>query len=99
MENKTTTELLELIGKHSVKERNDKEISDKECDDYVEAIKELQQRPPFKSIFNSEDNYYSEENPTFEERLDTLEKNYEDFEKKMKRHKHDERSGDVMIRI
>ena len=99
MENKTTTELLDLIGKYSVKERNDKEISDKECEDYVGAIKELQQRAPFNLIFNSEDNYYSEEKPTLEERLDTIEENLEDFEKKIKRHKHDEKSGDVMIRI
>lgn len=99
MENKTTSELLDLIGKYSVKERNKKEISDKECDDYVDAIKELQQRAPFSLLFNSEDNYYSEEKPSFEERLDEIEENFNDFEKKIKRHKHDERSGDVMLRI
>ena len=99
MENKTTTELLDLLGKYSVKERNEKDISDKEVNDYIEATKELLQRQPFKSIFHSEDNYYSEEKLSFEERLDNLEENSEDFEKKMKRHKHDEKSGDVMIRI
>lgn len=99
MENKTTSELLDLIGKHNVKERNEKDISDKEVDDYVEAIKELQQRAPFDRIFQSEDNYYSEETPTLEERIDTLEENSEDFEKKVRRHKHDPLTGDVMIRI
>ena len=99
MENKKTTELLDLIGQYSVKERNEKDITDKEFEDYVEAIKELQQRPPFANIFTSKDNYYSEENPSLEERIDNLEENHEDFEKKVRRHKHDEKTGDVMIRI
>lgn len=97
MENKTTSELLDLLGKYSVKERNEKEISDKEVDDYVEALKELQQRAPFNLIFDED--YYSEENPTLEKRIDTLEENSEDFEKKVRRHKHDPLTGDVMIRI
>ncbi len=97
MENKTTSELLDLIGKYSVKERNEKEISDKECDNYVAAIKELQNRAPFNLIFDED--YYSEENPTLEARLNTSEENQEDFGKKIRRHKHDEKSGDVMIRI
>lgn len=97
LENKTTSELLDLIGEYSVKERNEAEISDKECDDSVEFLKELQNRAPFNLIF-AED-YYSEENKTLEERIDNLEENSEDFEKKVRRHKHDPLTGDVMIRI
>ena len=97
LENKTTSELLDLMGEYSVKERNEAEISDKEVDEYVESIKELQNRAPFNLIF-AED-YYSEGKPSLEERIDTLEENHEDFEKKVRRHKHDILSGDVMIRI
>ena len=97
LENKTTSELLDLIGEYSVKERNEAEISDKEVDEYVESIKELQNRAPFNLIFTED--YYSEESKTLEERIDNLEENHEDFEKKVRRHKHDILSGDVMIRI
>lgn len=96
MENKKTTELLDFIGKYSVKERNEESISDKEADDYVEATNELVMRQPFSSIFKG---YYSEEEKPIVEKISDLEKNFDDFQKKIKRHKHDERSGDVMIRI
>ncbi len=96
MENKTTSELLDIIGKYDVKDRNEKEISDKETDDWVEAVDELITRNPFKRIFEEK---YDETKESIEERLASLEENFEDFEKRMKRHKHDEKSGDVMIRI
>jgi hypothetical protein len=95
MENKTTMELLNLLGKYSVKERNEEEISDDETDAYVEACNEIRQRAPFDIILNQD----FQDNPPLEERIDDLEKNTEDFQKKIKRHKHDTQSGDVMIRI
>ena len=98
MENKTTSELLDLIGKYEVDERNDKEIPDKRVDEFVTAMDELKNRAPFKGIFNVEVDY-GETKESLEERIGNLGENYDDFEKKMKRHKHDERSGDVMIRI
>lgn len=96
MENKKTTELLNLIGEYSVKERNEESLSDKETDDYIEALNELVERQPFSSIFEG---YYSEEEKPIVEKLSDLEENFDDFQKKIKRHKHDEKSGDVTIRI
>ena len=100
MENKKTSELLDLLGRYSVKdkERNEETISDKEIEDYIDANRELLNRYPFKLIFTNED-YNLEEDDSIEKRLDNTEKNSDDFEKKIRRHKHDERSGDVMIRI
>jgi len=99
MENKTTSELLDLIGKYDVKTRNDKDVSDKETDDWVEAHKELKLRTPFSFFLDKEEEYFDETKPSLQERITSLEENSEDFEKKMKRHKHDPQSGDVMIRI
>lgn len=98
MENKKTTELLNILGAYSIKERiNEEAISDKEVEDYVDALKELQQRVPFSLIFK--DDYYSEDGKTLEERIDDIEENAEDFIGKIRRHKHDPNNGDVLIRI
>lgn len=99
MENKTTSELLDLIGKYDVKIRNEKDVSDKETDEWVEAHKELKQRTPFSFFLDSEEEYFDETKPSLQARIVSLEENAEDFEKKMKRHKHDPLNGDVMIRI
>ena len=79
MENKTTTELIDLVTKLVDKDGHLK-------DGWEEADEELKSRSPFNEIFGIEG---------IMERLETLEKEV----KKLKRHKHDERTGDVMIRI
>lgn len=86
MENKTTSELLEILWKIEKKDGGD------EWDKYEEAFAELCKRPPFKDLIGQKEeaNEYSHE-----ERLDNIE---EDI-KLLKRHKHDEHSGDVLIRI
>lgn len=99
MENKTTSELLDLIGKYDVKIRNEKDVSDKETDDWVDAHKELKQRSPFNFFLDKEEEYFDETKQSLQERIVSLEENSEDFEKKVRRHKHDPLTGDVMIRI
>ena len=87
MENKKTTELLDLlktlIGK-------DGEIED--LDKYNECLEELKNREPFFQILNDE---WDEAIPAILNRVELLETEV----KKLKRHKHDEKSGDVLIRI
>jgi len=85
MENKTTTELLELIIKIERKEPFDSEK-------FSEVMDELKSREPFYSILN-EDN--EDSLPAAWEVIKELQETV----KELKRHKHDERSGDVMIRI
>ena len=85
MENKKTTELLDLL----------KTLIDKEGnleDGYQEALDELKSREPFWQIFNED---YDESLPTLKGQVDEL---IEEI-KKIKRHKHDEKTGDVLIRI
>lgn len=87
MENKTTTELLDLLWKleNATEPKQDWEK-------YEEVIAELEKRPPFNNIIGKKDaaNEFS-----FEERIDKLEEEI----KLLKRHKHDTHSGDVMVRI
>ncbi len=87
MENKTTTELLDILVKI---ERTEGEKAD--WDRFGDAYAELRKRSPFSDIFGSKDD---SNDPTHEERLENLEKTV----KELKRHKHDEKTGDVMIRI
>ena len=89
MENKKTTELLDLLWKGEL----DSETREQdEKNDEVRA--ELYKRPPFDKLFG--DNKWGDANdPTFENRIDELEENT----KLLKRHKHDSSSGDVMVRI
>ncbi len=89
MENKKTTELLDLIA--TIEKKG--ELEDKfNWDEYGEACAELRKRFPFSEILGEKDdpNDY-----TLEERIEEL----EDKGKQLKRHKHDEKSGDVMVRI
>ncbi len=92
MENKTTTELLELLNKSP--EEGEKGYDEFwETDGiYEEIMEELKTREPFSSILNPD---YDESLPSAFEAIKELEEEV----KKLKRHKHDERSGDVLIRI
>ena len=87
MENKKTTELLDILHK---KGTGSGDSYDQET--YDEAMAELRKRSPFWEIFDED---WEEGIPTILNRLAEL----EDEVKKLKRHKHDERTGDVMIRI
>ena len=85
MENKKTTELLDLLKKLTDKEGN-------LLEGYEEVLELLKLRTPFFEILHedSEDGL-----PAFREEIDELKADI----KKLKRHKHDEKSGDVLIRI
>lgn len=86
MENKKTTELLDIL--FGIEKRD----TGKEWDEFGEAFAELRKRVPFSDILGQKD----EANEfTLEERIEALE---EDI-KLLKRHKHDEKTGDVMTRI
>jgi hypothetical protein len=85
MENKTTIELIELLTKLVDKEGN-------LLDGWSEAYDELKNREPFHVILK---NGVIPDDETLEGRLELLE---EDI-KKLKRHKHDEKTNDVLIRI
>lgn len=85
MENKKTTELLDLLQKLTDKNGNLGE-------GYDEAFEELELRAPFYEILHED----------FENSLPSLCKEIEELKaevKKLKRHKHDEKNGDVLIRI
>ena len=87
MENKETTELLDLLWKLE-NASEDKQDWDK----YNEIVAELEKRPPFNQLIGKreEANEFSHE-----ERLDKLEEEI----KLLKRHKHDTHNGDVLVRI
>ncbi len=87
MENKTTTELLEVLRKKGTGsgENYDEETSEA-------AFAELRKRAPFWEIFDED---FDEGIPSILSRLTEIESEI----KKLNRHKHDERTGDVMIRI
>jgi hypothetical protein len=86
MENKTTSELLDLLWKL---ENADEDKQD--WNKYDEVRTELDKRPPFNKIFESDD----ANDPAILEKVDELIGDV----KLLKRHKHDEKSGDVMVRI
>jgi len=85
MENKTTTELLDLLTKLTEKDGNLK-------DGWQETYDELMKREPFFILLNEE---FDESLPALKNRIEELEAEI----KKLKRHKHDDKSGDVLIRI
>ena len=91
MENKTTIELLELISKLE-KEANKDTNGNTDWDKYELAIGELRNREPFKGIMGESDDPNDQ---TLQQRLEEV----EDIVKKLRRHSHHEKSGDVMIRI
>ena len=85
MENKTTTELLDLLTKLIDKNGNLKE-------GYEKTMEELKNREPFYQILHED---FDESLPALKEQIDELVGEI----KKLKRHKHDEKTGDVLIRI
>ena len=92
MENKTTTELLDLLGK--APKEGEKGYDEFWASDgkYGEIMSELKNRYPFFQILHEDDD---EALPAVWDAIDEMK---EDI-KLLKRHKHDERSGDVMTRI
>lgn len=87
MENKTTTELLEILRKKGTGsgDNYDEKVSE-------EAFAELRERAPFWEIFNED---YDESIPYL---LRTVKELQEEI-KLLKRHKHEPNTGDVMVRI
>jgi hypothetical protein len=89
-ENKTTSELLDLLCKLEKKSEKSGLALD---DEYDVALAELRKRPPFNCIIGKrQDDGYE---PSLDEKMDEV----QDDIKKLKRHKHDPHSGDVMTRI
>jgi len=90
MENKTTVELIELLrcGSKLV----DKQGNILDQDKYEEVWGELRNREPFFTILNED---YDDGLPAAREAIKELQEEV----RKLKRHKHDIKSGDVMIRI
>lgn len=84
MENKKTTELLDLLGKNTG-DAYDSGLQD-------ELIAELRKRSPFFEILDPD---WDEGIPAILVKIAEL----EDEVKKLKRHKHDPQTGDVLIRI
>ena len=84
MENKTTTELLNLLTKLVDKDGN-------LLDGWQDAYDELTTRMPFSEILTNE----FSGGESLQEKVEEL----EDEIKRLKRHKHDDKSGDVLIRI
>lgn len=87
MENKKTTELLDLLA-HLDESKGDWSTDGK----YSQIIDELKKREPFTELLNED---YDKSLPTAFELIQELQEEI----KKLKRHKHDPESGDVMIRI
>lgn len=85
MENKKTTELIDLLPSLVDEDGN-------LLEGHEEALEELKSRSPFWEIFEAD----------FEESLpalwDAIEELREEV-KLLKRHKHDEKTGDVMVRV
>ena len=89
MENKDTTELLDLVA--TIEKQSESE-DDFNWDEYGEACAELRKRFPFSEILGEKDDL---NDYTLEEKIEELEETV----KKLKRHKHDVKTGDVLIRI
>ena len=92
MENKKTTELIDLLHSLTDKEGNLKK-------GYNEALEELKNREPFWTLLNTD----SEQSVwAIIEWLEELAGEVESLEKEiklLKQHKHDEKTGDVMVRV
>ncbi len=87
MENKTTTELIDLLSKLS----EDKDDY-KSGGSYQQIMDVLREREPFTELLNEE---WDESLPSAWEAI----KDLQDEIKKLKRHKHDSKTGNVLIRI
>ena len=85
MENKKTTELLDMIA-------NLNEDEYKEGGQYQKLMGELETREPFLNILNKD---WDTSLPSAWEAIKDLQEEV----KKLKRHKHDEKTGDVMVRV
>lgn len=92
MENKTTIELLELL--HKAPEEGEKGYDEFWGSEgtYEQAMEELRDRSPFNEILNED---WDTSLPAAWEKVKELEAEI----KLLKRHKHEQKSGDVMIRI
>ena len=88
MENKVTSELLDLLWK--IEHLPDGKA---DWDKHEEILAELKQREPFKKIIGESE--FPNDYLTLEEKVDEL---LEEV-KLLKRHKHDNHSGDVLVRI
>jgi len=91
MENKKTSELLDLIWE--LDNTPEDKQKDGHWEKYEEANAELRKREPFKRLLGESE--YSNEYLTHEEQL----AEFKDDIKLLKRHKHDEKNGDVLVRI
>ena len=91
MENKATSELLDLLWKME-KESEKKDGNGFDWDEYNEVFAELEKREPFKRIIGTNDDA---NDPTIQENIEELLGDV----KLLKRHKHDSNSGDVLVRI
>ena len=85
MEKMKTTELFDLLIKLTDK-------TGRRLDGYEEALEELKNREPFFTIFNED---WDEGLPEIFRQLEEI----NEAIKKLKRHKHDDKTGDVMARI
>lgn len=85
MENKTTTELLDLLESLVTKEGNLKA-------GWEDALEELKSREPFNAILK---NSVISDEETLEGRIENIEQSI----KELKRHKHNPNNCDVLIRI
>ena len=92
MENKTTIELLELLHKEPKEGEKGYDEYWASEDTYEQLMEELRTRSPFNDILNPD---YEDSLPAVWEAIKEIQ---EDI-KQLKRHKHEEKSGDVMIRI
>jgi len=87
MENKTTTELIDLLNNLS-EEKGDFKREGK----YEKILEELENREPFLQILGKD---WDTSIPAIWEAIEEINKTL----KELKRHSHNEKSGDVMIRI
>ena len=85
MENKTTTELLDLLTKLANKKGDLQE-------GYSEVLEELETREPFWTLLSKDSE------SSVEILLEEIEELKEEI-KLLKRHKHDEKTNDVLVRI
>lgn len=86
MENKTTTELIDLLNQ---------EFSDSDYEEggkYSLIMNELKNRSPFQEMLNE---VYEESLPYLASQIEKLQNDV----RLLKRHKHDENNGDVLVRI
>ena len=90
MENKATSEILDLLWKL---EKKSEKSGEGLPDEYDEAIAELRKRPPYDRIIGDR------QNEGYDPSMEELLKDATGDIKLLKRHKHDDKSNDVLIRI